>query len=155
MTPFLKVTGGATEPSPMVREDRWRINKADPADPTLIERKHAHTGNSARCCRQGKDVNTRRVEPTLKKGRAVNAHSGVARSAVWLYPSTEVFRHPQQRLKQLSLITVGEPVWDPLQVETRYDGLIKTTGAISACNLDGQRESTGCSQFIESSHQRW
>jgi hypothetical protein len=70
---------------------------------------------------------------------------GVARLAVWLYPSTEDFRHPQQRLKQLLLITVGEPVWDPLQVETRYDGLIETTGAMSTCFLDGQRESTGCS----------
>lgn len=73
---------------------------------------------------------------------------GVARSAVWLYPSTEDFRHPQQRLKQLSHLTVGEPADDPLRVETRYDGLIKTTGAISTCNLDGQRKSTGCSQFI-------
>jgi hypothetical protein len=128
----------------MVEVDRWRINKAD-TDPAPILSKDAHTGNSARCCRQGKDVNTRCVEPTLKKGRAVNAHSGVARSAVWLYPSTEVFRHPQQRLKQLSLIMVGEPVWDLLQVETRYGGLIETTGAMSNCILDGQRESTGCS----------
>jgi hypothetical protein len=73
---------------------------------------------------------------------------GVARLAVSLNPSSKDIRHPCQRLNQRSHLTVGEPADDPLQVETRYDGLIEMTGAMSICFLDGQRESTGCSQFI-------
>jgi hypothetical protein len=73
---------------------------------------------------------------------------GVARLAVSLNPSSKDIRHPCQRLNQRSHLTVGEPADDPLRVEIRYDGLIETTGVKSTCNLDGQRESTGCSQLI-------
>jgi len=79
----------------MVREDRWRINKAD-TDPAPILSKDAHTGNSASCCRQGKDVRcgysvatlpkTRRVETTLKKGQAANARYGSSSSGGLVEP---------------------------------------------------------------------
>jgi hypothetical protein len=56
---------------------------------------------------------TRRLEPSLKKGRAVNAHLGVARSAVSLDPGNKDIRHPCQQPNQRSPLTVGEPAMGP------------------------------------------
>ena len=87
----------------MVEEDRWRINKAN-TDPAPILSKDAHTGNSARCCRQGKDVRsgyavatppkTRRVETTLKKGQAANALYGSSSSGGFVEPKQQGHQAP-------------------------------------------------------------
>jgi len=73
---------------------------------------------------------------------------GVTRLAVSLNPSSRYFRHPCQQLNQRSPATPGEVAWDPLQVETRYDGLLQTTSWMV------QRESNAVASSFEAAINR-